>query len=273
VTDVPQKLTLEPTTVVRLDDLIPHPKNYLAHPEDQVDEIIKSIKAHGLYRTPVVSIDGYILAGHGVTLAMMKIGYEYAEVIMKPYTYDSPEAMTLLIGDNELGRMAVVDDRVLTENLKTIKQATNDLGGTGYDDLKLAARVFVTRTKEEMQDRGAAASWSGMPEYHESSAQLKVTVLFPSEDYRTQFGEKLGIDMSKVGRENIAAVIWWPFRVMNDLKNVSFEPKAENPAENPGAPEPEIEKSALDAPAVLDESGGTVIPMNRNDESDLGGLD
>ena len=60
-----------PVELIELALLKPHPDNYHAHPDDQVEELAASLRQHGFYRTVVVARDLTILAGHGIVEAAM----------------------------------------------------------------------------------------------------------------------------------------------------------------------------------------------------------
>lgn len=133
------------TENVLLEDLKPHPKNYREHPEDQIEHLIQSIKEHGLYRNVVIAKDGTILAGHGVVKAVTKMGMDSIPVIRMNVAPNSPAALKVLAGDNEIGRLGEVDDRMFTEILKEIRDTdVTGLLGTGFDDMMLADLLKVT---------------------------------------------------------------------------------------------------------------------------------
>jgi hypothetical protein len=222
-----QRATMKPdTTLVRIERLKPHPRNPYQHPDEEIEQIVASIKEHGLYAPVVVANDMTILKGHGVTMALLKLGFEYIHVLQIDYDPLEPRALKLLIGDNEIGRLAMRDDRAIADIAKEVKEFV-DLAGTGYEDSTLANLVYITRSANEIGDTQAAAQWAGMPAYEETSAQLKLTVLFPSEADRDEFGRRLGVDMSKVGKAGLKQVLWWPKRVVHDLVSVQFSDRPE----------------------------------------------
>jgi ParB-like chromosome segregation protein Spo0J len=146
--------------LVPLGKLRPHPRNYRAHPEDQIEHLAESIRANGLYRNIVAAKDGTILAGHGVVLAATALGMASVPVVRLPIDPDSPQALKVLTGDNEIEHLAEQDDRLLTELLKEISQVdTAGLLGTGYDAAMLANLEFVKRTGIEI-DKREAVVWS-----------------------------------------------------------------------------------------------------------------
>lgn len=208
--------------LVPLGKLRPHPRNYRAHPEDQIEHLAESIRANGLYRNIVAAKDGTILAGHGVVLAATALGMASVPVVRLPIDPDSPQALKVLTGDNEIEHLAEQDDRLLTELLKEISQVdTAGLLGTGYDAAMLANLAFVTRPASEIRDFDAAAEWAGMPGYEEGGDRvLKLVVSFKTEGNREEFVKRTGIEIDK--RE---AVVWstrWPFTEREDLASLQF---------------------------------------------------
>lgn len=99
---------------VPLDGLAAHPRNYRRHPDDQLAHLERSIREHGFYRNVIVAKDGTILAGHGVVEAASRAGIREIPVVRLPIAPESPQALRILTGDNELMRLAEVDDRLLT---------------------------------------------------------------------------------------------------------------------------------------------------------------
>src|SRR5262249_52126942 len=111
-TPVEQRVPIQPrieTVSVKL--LKPHPRNYQAHPPDQLQHIVRSIEENGLYRNVVVAEDYTILAGHGLTQAWQMMGRDEIPVIRLAIAADSPPALKLLVGDNAISHLAEIDDR------------------------------------------------------------------------------------------------------------------------------------------------------------------
>ena len=211
-----------PVEIVLLSDLKPHPRNYRTHPPDQLAHIIRSIEEHGIYRNVVVARDYTILAGHGVVKALTQMGRTEVPVMRLPIDPDSPQALKVLAGDNEIGHLAEVDDRMFTEILKEIKDL-GELMGTGYDDMMLANLVYVTRPESEIADFDEAAAWAdaGMPEFANGAAPFKLVVSFRSEADRAEFAEKFELRILK--REAKTWATWWPYRGPEDHSALRFE--------------------------------------------------
>src|SRR5262249_41458887 len=126
-----------PIELIAIRELHPHPRNYRTHPPDQLEHIQQSIREHGLYRNVVIARENTILAGHGVVKACQEMQIEQIPVIRLPIDPDSPQALKLLTGDNEIGHLAEVDDRMFIEILKEVRDL-GELRGTGYDEMMLS---------------------------------------------------------------------------------------------------------------------------------------
>lgn len=220
---------------VSVADLKPHPRNYRAHPADQLEHIAASLEEHGQYRNVVVAADYTILAGHGVVEAAVKnLGWtelRVGRVDVEPF---SATALKILTGDNEIGRLAEIDDRLLTEHLKTLSEM-DSLLGTGFDDATLANLVFVTRHASEIQTVDEAAQWVGLPEFAGIDQPYRLIIQFDTVDERQQLMDLAGIDYTHY-RNGKAWSAWWPPRRREDLASLRFTDAApeEVPERNAG---------------------------------------
>ena len=187
----------------KINTLKPHPRNYKKHPEDQIKHICKSIQENGIYRNIVITTDGTILAGHGVVLAC-----EILKIDTVP---------TFQININEIGHLADVDDRQLSEILKEILEE-DDLLGTGYDEMMLANLAFITRPESELSSINHAEEWVGLPEYERTLTPRTMTVSFENDTDRDSFAKHLGITIT-----NKTKSIWWPHKDNDDVKSIRFE--------------------------------------------------
>lgn len=208
---------------VGIETLKPHPRNYRRHPEDQLAHIVESIQRNGLYRNVVIARDDVILAGHGVVLAARKLGITAIPVVRLDIAHDSPAALKLLTGDNEVANLGEIDDRLLSEILREVKDA-DPLGliGTGFDEKMLANLVFVTRPESECATMNDAAEWAGLPEFSPVPERPALTVQCDTEEARAEVMQKLSIQNihKKTGQ---TWSCWYPDRPREDLKSVEFK--------------------------------------------------
>ncbi len=136
---VEDRLVLE---TVKLASLKPHSRNYNGHPAGQIEHLVESLSEHGVYRNVVVAKDNTILCGHGVVAAARKAGLDAIAVKRLDLEPDDPRAIKVLVGDNEVSRLAERDDRLLSELLGELKEFDPaGLLGTGYDGDEVDALI------------------------------------------------------------------------------------------------------------------------------------
>lgn len=197
-----------PIEMVPLEAMKPHPRNYQEHPDDQIEHIGASLGKHGYYKNVVLANDGTILAGHGVIKSARARGSTHAPARRMPYAPDSPEALEILTGDNEMSRLAERDDRLLSEILRDIRESDSETGllGTGLDDAMLANLVMVTRPASEIASMNEANEWVGLPSYESPEVEsIKLQVHFRNAGDREAFASLLDIELSDKTKS-----IWWP---------------------------------------------------------------
>ena len=211
-----------PTITLKIDDLKNHPRNYREHHDDQVNHLMQSIKQNGFYKNIVVAEDNTILAGHGIMKAARKLNMKEIPVVKLLINPESPQALKLLAGDNEVGRLAEIDDRSLSEILKQIKEQDIDgLLGTGYDEMMLANLVMITRPASEITSINEAAEWVGMPDYEPKDVGLSINVHFRNNGDRQEFAHLMEISFGKDNSKTWST--WWPAREDEDIKSVKYE--------------------------------------------------
>jgi ParB-like chromosome segregation protein Spo0J len=206
---------------VEIESLHPHPRNYRTHPDDQVEHLAESIAAHGFLRSVVVARDGTILAGHGLVLAARKLGRTTVPTVRVDLDPDDPQALAILVADNEIGRLAEVTDRSLTEILRDLASEGNLLG-TGFNEEQLATLAMVTRSAAEIGDLNDAGEWLGMPGFDAVGSAPQVALSFKTLEDRDRCMEVLGI--TNIYRRTAGTwSAWWPNREMDDLSAIRYE--------------------------------------------------
>lgn len=189
--------------------LKPHPRNYREHPEDQLVHIIQSLKEHGFYRNIVVARDYTILAGHGMVQAARRLGCETVPVIVLDLDPDEPRAIKILIGDNDIGQLAEVDDQQRNDILTTLNNC-GELEGTGYDALQRSALLMVTRRADVLMTADEKAEWEalGMPACEAGAPGARLMIQFRDEQDREQYVAEHAVAVTKKGVNVWSA--WWP---------------------------------------------------------------
>lgn len=117
------------TTSVPWDTLRPHPGN--ARYGD-VDAIMDSVLANGVYRPIITAQDGTILAGHHLYEALGNLHHDMVTVITLPIDPNSTHALRILAADNRTADLGTYDHARLLGLLLRIDSEASLLG-TGYD--------------------------------------------------------------------------------------------------------------------------------------------
>lgn len=222
-----------PVEQVPVDSLKFHPRNYKRHPDDQLQHIMASIAEHGFYRNVVIARDNTILAGQGVVQATVRLGLTELPVIRLDLDPNEPRALKVLTGDNEIGRLAEVDDRALTDLLKDI-MLTDELAGTGFDEEKLAGLVMITRPESEIKNLDEASEWVGMPDYERLPEPYKLIVSFRTMEDRDKLLDLMGATFvhkraTGEGKGTRTWSCWYPERKEEDHEALRFDFEGEQP--------------------------------------------
>jgi len=133
--------------LVSVLELIPHPKNNNEHPEDQIDDLAKTMESEGI-REPihVSTLSGFIFKGEGRWLAAKKNGYKEYPVCY--WDFQNPEDEYIaLTSDNAIGQRSKID-------LGKVNLHIQDLGPFEVERLRIPDFVIepITKYDEENED-------------------------------------------------------------------------------------------------------------------------
>lgn len=142
---------------VPITSLSPHPRNYRAHPDQQLEHLQASLQEFGWARNVVISSDNVILAGHGIVEAARRRGETEVPVHRLNLPSTDPKAEKFMVLENEVSRLAEDDETQLAALLADV-QRTDGLEGTGWDDGALDALIGELakqdRAKAPLEDHG-----------------------------------------------------------------------------------------------------------------------
>lgn len=225
------KLLDDDTTILGIDSIdkdlfpiksmVPHPRNYRKHPDNQLEHIIKSIQVNGLYQEVILSSDNVILRGHSIYEAAKKMGIKQVPVTKVNIKSDSVEALKILINDNDFVHLSVIDDRAMVKLLAEIKER-DELLGTGYDSKMVSALNFVTRPPDTIRSVNYKEHWQGMPEYENGERVFQVSISFEDENDRLNFLKFINATVINHRRKRVWS-IWWPERKIADVNTIEFQ--------------------------------------------------
>lgn len=132
-----------------MDKLIPYARNSRTHNDEQVAQIMASIKEFGFTNPILIGSDNVIIAGHGRLLAAQRLGMTEVPVIVLPDLTET-QRRALVIADNRIALNAGWDEKMLALEIGELKDEDFDLTNLGFTDDELKA----LENFGEIQDTG-----------------------------------------------------------------------------------------------------------------------
>lgn len=129
---------LKENRVLLLSSIVAHEKNYRKHPEEQIEQLVESLKRFGQARSVVVQTrpnEMYrLVAGHGIVEAARRLHYDSLRADILPQDWDDPTIRAYLIADNQHSLNAVDDKVLLAELLREQQDFSYDFAALGIDE-------------------------------------------------------------------------------------------------------------------------------------------
>lgn len=133
-----------------LEELSPYKNNARTHSNEQVDQIVESIREFGFNNPVLIDSDKTIIAGHGRVMAAEKIGMDTLPCIDLSHLNEA-QKKAYIIADNKLALNAGWDDSILSSELFELKEIDFDIGLTGFSEDELK-ELFPEEAKEGLTD-------------------------------------------------------------------------------------------------------------------------
>ena len=121
-----------------VDKLIPYARNSRTHNDEQIAQIMASIKEFGFTNPILIGSDNVIIAGHGRLLAAQRLGMTEVPVIRLPHLTET-QRRALVIADNRIALNAGWDEKMLALEIGELKDEDFDLANLGFTDDELKA--------------------------------------------------------------------------------------------------------------------------------------
>lgn len=171
--------------VVSLDSLVPHPRNYRAHPKFQIDRLVLSLQRFGQGRSIVIQDapeHPVIVAGHGIVEAARALRWQEIRADVLPADWTPEQVEGYLVADNLHSDGASDNEELLAMLLQEQQNAGFDLASLGSDDETLR-QMLAEMGDEGLDEGGAADEIPGInaPDLPYKN-QFAVAVLCESED-------------------------------------------------------------------------------------------
>jgi len=136
----------------KVSELIPYINNSRTHSEEQITQLISSIKEFGFTNPILIDKENSIIAGHGRLLAVKRLGLEEVPcIIISGLTKTQIKA--LIIADNQLALNAGWDLEKLSVEIEGLEDDKFDISLLGFDDKFLNDLLF--KENEGLTDEDA----------------------------------------------------------------------------------------------------------------------
>ena len=117
----------------KVSELIPYINNSRTHSEEQITQLVSSIKEFGFTNPILLAPDNSIIAGHGRLQAVKRLGHEEVPcIIVEGLTKTQIKA--LIIADNQLALNAGWDLEKLSVEIEGLKDEDFNLDILGFND-------------------------------------------------------------------------------------------------------------------------------------------
>lgn len=136
---------------VLIDNLLNYERNARTHSDDQVDQLVASIKEFGFTNPVLIDSNNVLIAGHGRTLAAKLCGLKEVPAIRLD-NLTPQQIKALRIADNQLALNAGWDFELLEMELAELESEDFDLNLVGFDSSFLDDILSGVLTADEDAD-------------------------------------------------------------------------------------------------------------------------
>lgn len=142
----------------KIAELEAYPNNPRTHSAEQIETLCSMIKEFGFTQPILVDENNMILAGHGRTMAALKLGFEeLPAIILRGLTEAQKRA--IVIADNQAAELAGWDEKLLKMEIGELKKADFNLDLLGFPELKMVE--FLTGFGDDTAGAGAVTGNEG----------------------------------------------------------------------------------------------------------------
>lgn len=131
-----------------IDDLKPYENNPRTHSDEQVDQIVASIRQFGFNNPILLDGDNGIIAGHGRLMAAQRMGLEQVPCVDLKHLTDA-QKRAYVIADNQLALQSGWDLETLKAELDRLISEDFDVSAIGFSEHEMAAILDKTWHHED----------------------------------------------------------------------------------------------------------------------------
>jgi DNA modification methylase len=147
---IPNEIEFRP-----IDALMPYAGNARTHSEEQIEQLVRSIRRFGWTNPVLMGTDGTIIAGHARVIAARKLDMAEVPCIVLDHLSEA-EQRALVLADNKLALNAGWDDAMLRAELQALQDEDFDLDLVGFNDEELRALLADPPSNDQAAEQAAA---------------------------------------------------------------------------------------------------------------------
>jgi ParB-like chromosome segregation protein Spo0J len=133
-------------------DLIPYARNSRTHSDEQVAQIMASIREFGFCNPVLIDGEGTIIAGHGRVMAATRMKLETVPCLRLTHLTDA-QRRAYVIADNRIALNSGWDSELLANELSDLHADEFDMAVLGFDADELAKLLEMEdNTQDEEPD-------------------------------------------------------------------------------------------------------------------------
>jgi hypothetical protein len=144
-------------------DLIPYARNSRTHSDEQVAQIMASIREFGFCNPVLIDADGMIIAGHGRVMAATRMKLENVPCLRLSHLTDA-QKRAYVIADNRIALSSGWDSELLANELSDLNADEFDLAVLGFDADELA-KLLEFETGDGGGELGGDGTADGESQY------------------------------------------------------------------------------------------------------------
>jgi ParB-like chromosome segregation protein Spo0J len=117
---------------VQTETLIPYARNSRTHSDEQVAQIMASIREFGFCNPVLIDAAGTIIAGHGRVMAATRMELQTVPCLRLNHLTDA-QRRAYVIADNRIGLSSSWNSELLTNELSDLRADDFDMAVLGFD--------------------------------------------------------------------------------------------------------------------------------------------
>lgn len=166
-------------------ELKPYAKNSRTHSDEQISQLVESIKEFGFNNPILLDGDNGIIAGHGRLLAAIKAGYKEVPTIELKHL-NPTQKKAYIIADNQLALNAGWDFKILEEQLRELIEEDFNYDLLGFSEKELSKILEPLEVEGNIDD-------DEVPETNENELDVRPGDIWILGNHRLMCGDSTNV--------------------------------------------------------------------------------